>query len=107
MDQNGTFTRPCLKSHLNSLMAIDCGTTADGCEILHRLIGGLSHDLQGFKHPFGGAGFPPSTVVLQYSGIPIYETHKMCVFFPRNQSFGKRIPGIMVMLLFIGKSWGS
>ena len=30
--------------------------------------GGLSHDLQGFKHPFGGAGFPPSTG--SYSNIP-------------------------------------
>jgi hypothetical protein len=26
-------------------------------EILHQLIGGLSHYLSGFNHPFGGAGF--------------------------------------------------
>jgi hypothetical protein len=27
--------------------------------ILHQLIGDLSHDLKGFNHPFGGAGFLP------------------------------------------------
>ena len=31
-------------------------------EILHQLIGGLSHSLQGFNHPFGGAGYLPQYV---------------------------------------------
>ena len=34
-------------------------------EILHRCIGCLSHYLSAFNHPFGGAGFLPSTVRCQ------------------------------------------
>ena len=37
-------------------------------EILHQSVGGLSHYLQGLCIP-GGAGFLPSTVVLNISGL--------------------------------------
>ena len=38
--------------------------TVDGSEILHQLIGSLSHFLQGFLHPGGCLGLLPSTVVV-------------------------------------------
>ena len=58
------------KKHLNPLnssIPIDFGDTVDGCEILHQLIGGKHPIIYNrvstcFNHPFGAAGFLPSTV---------------------------------------------
>jgi len=60
-------------------------------EILHQLIGSLSHYLQGFIHP-GGAGFLPSTVCNKYYIICCNHVHmsmnllgNFICFFPLRQ----------------------
>ncbi len=43
-------------------------------EILHQLIGSLSHYLQGFIHPRWLAGFQPSTVVGKFHAQPPFSS---------------------------------
>ena len=84
-----------LQGHWTGGCQSDCWSDDSGCsvdtrvllillmaEILHQLIGSLSHYLQGFIHPRWLAGFLPSTVLPTYGSIT--TSHHKGPYKPTN-----------------------